>query len=139
MTETGLRERLDVWKRRLGLEHWLILLEIGGAEDDTSYMEVERSTVYQRAVIHVQPWLLGEGDAPKEVMIRGDQLTDRFVESSLVHELLHCSTRNMRAVVRDDLEGQVHRDVHTVLNDAMSRAEEQCVDALAEALVRAWS
>ena len=71
-------------------------------------------------------------------MIRGEDLTDDFIESSLVHELLHLHTRDMRAVVRDDLDGQVHRDVYAVLEASMGRAEEQCVDRLAEALVAAF-
>lgn len=139
MTEPQLWELLEVWKARLGLERWLVILEVGGADDDSCYMETHRSTTYERAVIRVQPWLLGKGEAPPRTMIRGAHLTDAFVESSLVHELLHLHTRDMRAIVRDDLDGQVHRDVYTVLEAGMARAEEQCVDRLAEALTRAFA
>lgn len=138
MTEKRLHELCAVWQERLGLDGWRVVLKIGGVSDEDSYMETHRSTTYQRGVIYCQPWLLGKGAAPDSVMIRGDDLTDAFIESSLVHELLHLYTRDMRAVVRDDLDGQVHRDVYTVLEAAMARAEEQCVDRLAEALVRAF-
>lgn len=138
MTEKQLRDLLPVWQRRLGLADWRIVLRVGGVEESTAYMEAQRSTSYERGVIYVQPWMVGDGDPPTEVMFHGDDLTDDFVESSLVHELLHFHTRDMRAVVREDLDGQVHRDVHTVLEAAMARAEEQCVDRLAEALVKAF-
>lgn len=139
LTERDLRSLLGLWQRRLSLDHWFLVLKVGGCEDASTYMEVHRSTVYQRAVVHCQPWMLGEGEAPEDVLIRGDDLTDSFVEESLVHELLHLHTRDMRAIVRDDLDGQVHRDVYTVLEAGMSRAEEQCVDRLASALVRAFA
>lgn len=139
MTEKGLRVLLEVWKKRLGLDGWRILLHVGGVEAEHAYMETSRSVSYERGVIYCQPWLFGDGEAPKDVMIRGDDLTDDFIESSLVHELLHLHTRDMRAVVREDLDGQVLRDVYTVLNAAMERAEEQCVDRISEALVRAFN
>ena len=138
MNEKRLRELLTTWQRRLRLDDWRILLHVGGVEDADAYMETRRSTTYQRGVIYCQPWLLGKG-TPGDVMISGQDMTDDFVEASLVHELLHLHTRDMRAIVRDDLDGQVHRDVYTVLEAAMARAEEQCVDRLAEALVRAFS
>lgn len=138
MTEKALRELLTVWTKRLGLDDWRILLHVGGCEEKSCYMETSRSVSYERGVIYCQPWLFGDGEAPEDVMIRGADLTDDFVESSLVHELLHLHTRDVRAIVREDLDGQVHRDVYTVLNAAMERAEEQCVDRLAEALVRAF-
>lgn len=141
MTEKQLRGLLATWQQRLGLGDWRIVLKVGTVEDESAYMETQRSVSYQRAVIHCQPWLLnGDGNAaPESVMIRGNDLSEDFVESSLVHELLHLHTRDMRAVVRDDLDGQVHRDVYSVLEASMARAEEQCVDRLAEALVRSFN
>jgi len=47
------------------------------------------------------------------------------------------TTRDVRAVVRDDILSQVHRDVYSQIEKAPERAEEQCVDRLAVALVRA--
>lgn len=139
MTEKQLREKLEVWKKRLGLQEWWVVLEIGGVSDKTSYMEVQRSPHYRRGKISVSPWLLGLSGTPEDVMIQGDNLTDKFIEECLVHELLHLHTRTMAAVVRDDLENQLHRDVYYQVGQAHDRAEEQCVDELAIALVRAFS
>ena len=138
MTEKQLRDLLDVWKGRLGLGRWLLVLELGGCGDATAYMEVNRSASYERAVINAQPWLLGVGEVPEGVMIRGEHLTDEFVEACLVHELLHLHTRDMCAIVRDDCDGLVHPDAYRQLDLAMHRAEEQCVDRLAVALVQAF-
>lgn len=128
---------LPVWQRRLGLADWRIVMVLGGCEDETAYMEVQHSTDYERAVVHVNSWLVGQGQVPTDVLMR-DALTDDFIESSLVHELLHLHTRNLRVIIRDDLFGIVARDVHDQLKSAMSRADEQTVDRLAEALTKAF-
>lgn len=136
LTEADLRVRFKLWLERLGLDRWIVTLEVGGAEDETAYMETVRSSSYERGRIHVAPWVLGIGEVPNDVLVTN--FDAEFVEAALVHELLHLHTRDMRAVVRDDLISQVHRDVYTQLEKAMERAEEQCVDRLALALVRAW-
>lgn len=135
MTEAQLRDLLTEWAQRLGLDRWHLKLVIGGTDEATSYMETHRSGYYERGIIYVAPWLLGDGEVPDNVMER--EPDDRFIEASLVHELLHLHIRDLRAVVRDDLDGQVHRDVHVQIEKAAERAEEQCVDRLAVALVRA--
>jgi hypothetical protein len=137
VTEERLRQLLEVWRGRLGLDHWRIELELGGLDDDTDLMEISRSKVYERARLYVAPWLLvGGPPVPAGVLL---EPSDDVVESSLVHELLHCLTRDLRAITRDDLEGLVHRDAHTALDLAAYRAEERLVDELAEALVRAFA
>lgn len=138
MTFYDLSKLLVIWKSRLGIADWRILLILGGCEDETGYMEIEHSIYYERAIIHVNPWFVGQGDVPKDALMR-EALTDDFIESSLVHELLHLYTRNIRAVVRQDLNGVVNRDLHEQLKNAMERADEQMVDKLAEALVRAFN
>lgn len=138
MTFEHLSVLLDTWKIRLGLSDWRINLIKGGCEDEYVYMDVEHSIFYQRAEIRVNPWLLGEGEVPKDVLMR-DSLTDDFIESSLVHELLHLHTRNLRSIVRNDLVGVLHRDLLEQLNHTMERADEQSVDKLAEALTKAFN
>lgn len=135
MTETQLRKLFKLWKHRLGLDQWHIEVRIEPCEDPESYMEVERSIDYQRARIIVSPWMIGKGEIPKGVLL---PLTDEMVEESLVHELLHICTRDLVSIVRNDLNGMVHRDVHRVFDDAVSRADERCVDALAVSLCRAF-
>lgn len=138
MTFGELSNLLPVWKERLGLSNWRIIMILDSELDDkTAYMEVEHSMMYERAVIHVNPWFVDIGEIPKEVLMR-DHITDDFVESSLVHELLHLITRDLRVIARDDISDIVSMDTYRQLNNAMSRADEHAVDRLAEALVRAF-
>ncbi len=128
---------LKVWKSRLGLDTWRIKLIFGGVQDETSYMEVEHSIYYERAVINVSPWFVGQGEIPEDALMR-DAITDDFVEASLVHELLHLHTRNIKSILKHDVKDLVNRDLYEQLMNAMERHEEQTVDRLAEALVRAF-
>lgn len=133
MTEAELHALFDYWREALGLDRWQLELEPGGCDAD-SYMECDRSVLYERGRVRYQPWLLGEGDVPEE--LNYVPIDDAFIEASLVHELLHLQTRDMTRVVYGDLDGFLHRDVHSQLEKAFGRAEEQCVDRLAGALVR---
>jgi hypothetical protein len=137
MTEGALQKLIDKWVPRLGLDQWLIELRVEDTEDKTSYMEVNRSTTYERAVLFVPPWLLNGGPTPESVL--EITITDPFIERSLVHELLHLQLRDMRNVTDEPLEGVLHRDVHRMVDDQMRRVEEQTVDRLAAALVRTWA
>lgn len=137
MTFEDLSKLLDVWKPRLGLSDWRLILMLGGCEDETAYMELEHSIYYQRAVIRVNPWFIGIGNVPKDVLMR-DSLTDDFIESSLVHELLHLYTRNLRDIVRSDLYGVLNRDLHEQIKNSMERVDEMMIDKLAEALTKAF-
>lgn len=135
MTEAQLRKLVDTWAGRLGLDRYRLSVQMGGLDDATSYAEVSRS-VYQRGVIHFAPWLLDGHATPDDVL--GIELTPDFIETIVVHELLHLWTRDLRAIVRDDCDGLVHPDAYRQLDLAAMRAEEQLVDGLAEALVKAW-
>lgn len=139
MDITHLNELLEIWKARLGLNTWRIYLEVGNLEDDTNYMEVSQATSYERAVIHVHPALFGNGETPDEWLVTGDRITDEFIESSIVHELLHLYTRDIRVIIRNDLIGVVQRDLYQQLLNTMERADERIVDKLSEALVKAFS
>jgi hypothetical protein len=135
VTEAEVRKLFEVWAGRLGLDRWWLKVEIGSPEEADSIIEVNRSTVYERAVITVPPWVVGQADRPDSVLgLDGD---DR-IEASVVHELLHLITRDLVAIVRDDCDGLVHPDAYRQLDKAIHRIEEQTVDRLAEALVRAW-
>lgn len=135
MTEKKLRSLLDLWKTRLGLSDWRINLVIAPCEDETSYMEITRSIYYQRAKITVNPWMLDIKKVPKDVLI---ELNDNTIEESLVHELLHLYTRDLVSIVRNDLGELLHRDVHEIICNSISRADERCVDALSVALCQSF-
>lgn len=138
MTYQELGHLLVLWQQRLGLLGWRIEMTLGGCDDTTAYMEIEHSTFYERALIHVNPWLIGTGEIPQDVLMR-EYLTNDFIEVSLVHELLHLHTRNLRAIVYHDLDGVVSREVHEQLKNTTRRADEQTVDRLAEALTKAFT
>lgn len=133
MTEPRLQQLLAEWTRRLGLERWEIDLRVEPCECETAYMEVERSFLYERATIAVAPWLMGQGDWPADCMRRA---SPHHVEETLVHELLHLHTRDIMRAGRE-ADGQMHRDAYTIYEQRLEDAEEQLVDRLAVALVRA--
>lgn len=138
MTFEHLIQLCTLWQQRLGLNDWRIVMTLGGCSDETAYMEIEHSIFYERALIHVNPWLVGQMAIPSDVLMR-EALTDDCIEVSLVHELLHLHTRNLRAIVRQDLFGVISRELHEQLKNAMERADEQTVDRLAEALTKAFT
>ena len=139
MTEAELRRLLRAWQKRLGLDHWSLVMHVGGGElEADDMMNVHRSPTYERAAIYVQPWLVGRGEPPPDVFYVAFGKPDSYIETSLVHELLHLAFRDLRAITRSDLDGYLHRDVYDQVEKAAERAEEQAVDRLAEALVRAW-
>lgn len=136
VTPKQLERMLRSWQPRLGLERWEIRLVVRAASEESCYMEVERSIYYERAELVVQPWLVGRGEPPEAALFT--EVDEAFIEASLVHELLHLVLRDLAMVIRDDLDGFLHRDVHAQLHNGFRRAEEQAVDRLACALVQAW-
>jgi hypothetical protein len=140
MTEEGLFYLLSLWKPRLELTSWWIVLKIGGIENNQSYMEVRRSPLHDRATIYVAEWLLNpDKEPPEETVILKEDVDDSLIELFLVHELLHLHTRDMAAVVKYDLEGLVQQDVLDQIENSFARAEEKCIDTLARVLVRSYS
>lgn len=135
MTEKTLREMFKLWQGRLNLDHWTLEVKIGGCEGKSSFMEVSRSYDYDRASIHVQPWLL-TGEPPED--ISDIDLTLKFVEERVVHELLHLHMREMMFVVYKLLDCQLHRDVDKLLLTAFDHAEEGAVDRLSQTMIDRW-
>jgi hypothetical protein len=123
------------WQSRLGLDQWLIDVRFEEPEEETAAMECHRSSQYEQATLVIKPDLV-DWEMPEGWF--GPPLDDFFLEKSIVHELLHCLTRDIR-YVEDTFDGQLHRDVQSVIEQAYKRAEEQLVDKLAVALVRAWN
>lgn len=129
---------LTKWTKILGLSDWRIVVVYEDCEDETSYMEVVRSTDYKRAKIVIPTWVIGEKDQPKDMLIPLDKVDETFLEESLVHELLHLVVTPITVVIRQDIEYQLHRDAFSLLEKTMSHAEERVVDNLSVALVRAF-
>lgn len=135
-----LQELRVVWMERLGLQNWRINMELRAELDDSgAYMEVQRSDVYERATVRVPQWLLDSRmPVPDDIMMR-TSITDNFIEVALVHELMHLYFRDLRRIISDDIYGILGREAYGVLQSSANRAEEQAVDKLAEALVKAFT
>ena len=137
MTEAQLRGLFKLWQTRLGLGTWKIgveFAECGRECHDIVLMETHRPADYDTATIQVQPFAL-TGDIPEGWVIQ--PLTDEYLEIKVVHELLHCVMRDMR-FCDVSIDGQLHRDVDAAWQIVQKRAEEQTVDRLATALVKAF-
>lgn len=138
MTEKQLRDAFDRWQHRLGLDLWQITISIEPCETDSILMECRRSSSYDAATIAVQPYVL-TGKIPGTVTDRPvADLSDTYLEMKVVHELLHCVTRDLR-YVEDLYDRQLHPDAWRAVEQAYKRAEESTVDRLANALTRTWS
>lgn len=137
MTEKKLNELVALWKHRLGLDLWDIEVVIEDF-DDPIYADLQRSVSYDRAVLRIQRWAAQEKAPPRDDMMPM-KITPQFLETFIVHELLHAVHRDYTAVIMDDLEGFLHRDVQEMLERLMKRIDEQHIDRLARALVLAWN
>lgn len=135
MTKQEILVCVSEWQSRLGLDQWLIEVRFEEPESLTSAMECHRSSQYEQAALIIKPELI-DWEMPENWC--GPTFDSFFLEKSIVHELLHCHTRDIRSV-EDMYEEQLHRDVLSVVEAAYIRAEEQLVDRLAVALVRAWN
>lgn len=118
------------WQRLLGMERWDVRLQVEDIGE--GFMQVERQTSYERAVIKVSPSLITRTTTPDQIPL---ELTDDRIEQILVHELLHCRLTDLISIVYDDLDGMLHRDVHDIVAAHTEREEERFVDALASRLV----
>lgn len=130
MTEAKLRKYLREWQPRLGLAHWDIRLEIGVTAAEHG-AQCDRSEFYDEAIITFSEQVLaGNFEDHKPI-------DDFWYEKAIVHELLHCSMRDMvyaPAVVNHRLR----KPERKALQIAIQRAEEQLVDRLAENLVKSY-
>lgn len=138
MTKKNFCSLLELWKSRLGLSEWRIAVVYEDCDDESSYMEIIRSIDYHRAKLIIPRWVIGEEEPPKNLLIDPKTVDENFWEESLVHELLHLIVTPMSVVIRQDIEYQLHRDVHSLLEKTMIHAEERVVDNLAVALCKAF-
>lgn len=123
LVERVLRE----WQRRLKLDYWDIKLELDESEpqgrswEDHEHAAIWRSRDYFMATLRLHP-NFRENWTVKELNI------------NIVHELLHLLTREVENIL-DLTDGQVHRDVQTVIDQTFSHSLEGAVDNLAHRFV----
>jgi hypothetical protein len=134
MTEAKLRALFKLWQGRLGLQHWELKIRVQPCSTENHAIEVSRNRYYPRATITVQPWLLS-GEVPPS--IEEDAANPVEVERSIVHELLHCAVAPMNRI-NNLYEEHLHPNTQLVVGEAAYAAGEATVDALADALVRAF-
>lgn len=130
MTEKQLRKLVRRWAKRLGIGHYELVVDVVPFEGD-ALAEVKCSQ-YERAHIKVQPFVL-----------RGERMHDvpyvNGLEQTIVHELLHIVLYPLQSPLQILEEtSTLPGALHDFLDEARSRREEEVVDRLAVALVKAW-
>lgn len=134
-TEAHFLSLLNLWQKRLGLDLWEIHVSFVDFGQPGVICRVHKSTEYNRAMIEVKPWLL-EGKSPPEWEC-GREMTSRDVEETIVHELLHLVTAKYWMWVKA-IEPDCHRDALDATCRMFDVVDENIVDSLAIALVRAF-
>lgn len=139
MTERELARLVAAWQHRLGLDGWVIRVELADFGADDAWAEVRTADHYDLATVRVARWFVA-GDEPPSKEHAQLSSDDRAtaIEAVVVHELLHVALRSQRHVAVDLLSGQLHRDVATVHEKTYDAAAEREIDGLARALVAAW-
>lgn len=124
MTKRELVRRVDHWRLLLAPE-WRITI-------DASLDAPADAAPGARAVIqadddyhHARLWLAPETRAGG----RGE------LDVTLVHELLHLELRELRRTI-DLIDGHVHRELATMLDERWTSLEEQTVDRLSRIIAR---
>ena len=135
MTEKRIRALFDLWIKRLGLTEWEINVRFVEFEDGKNIARCHKSPKYDRAFIDVQPWAL-TGDTP-DGWECGEELTPKRLEEAIVHELLHCVTARYWQFPHL-LKEETHVDAYDTACRAMDDVDENIVEGLTMALVRAF-
>jgi hypothetical protein len=130
LTEAKLRKYLKEWQPRLGLGHWNIKIEFGDVEAGNG-AQCERSEFYDEATILVSDRVVGEDFSDHK------PIDDFWFEKAIVHELLHCTMRDI-VYVPAVINHALKKTERKALQAALQRAEEATVDRLAEDLVKSW-
>jgi hypothetical protein len=138
MTKDRVDYFLNKWIQILGLSDWRIRVVYDYGDDHMNLMEIIRSQDYQQAKIIIPPWWFDEKEIPEGIFLMSNIWDENYFEEVLVHELLHIFITPMGVIIRTDLENFLHRDVHSQIVNAFSRAEERSVDNLAVALCKAF-
>lgn len=123
MTRKQAARALEKWRARLAPE-WRITVYESGPDwrDEEDYLAtVQCDDDYAHAKIHLTDACLARDD--------------ESVEVTIVHEILHLLTRELRRVL-DRGKGYWPPSVHDLLSDGFEHDEEALVDRLAHAIVR---
>lgn len=122
LTEEEIETLVSIWKERLGLSEWRIKTTFDEGADDDCFAETQPSKHYDVAEIAFHKAKLASLSSKREI------------EETVVHELIHCAHRDVEAIV-DLFDGQLHRDVETVLTESFRHDVEAFIDRMARYFV----
>lgn len=126
----------DKWLPRMGLAHWSVTVTDRSAlVHEDAILEILRHDDAHRAVIKPADWFLDEEWTPENC---SEDLSDAYIEQSVVHELAHLLFRDVRNLVQDVLQDELAGATKSTLDIALDRHEEATVDLLARGLVGSW-
>lgn len=124
MTRAGLVKRVERWRRLLAPE-WRVTL-VDELPEDPGY-PVNAQVAADDDYLHARLWLNPDRYAPATPL--GE------LDVTIVHELVHLLLRELRRTI-DLLDGQVHRDVHRLLEERFRHEEELLVERVARVVAR---
>lgn len=120
MTRIQTERLLRLWQHRLGLERWEIDVAWDQPTAEDAHAQMVRSTTYETATLHLaedfKSW------------------SDLKMNQILVHELLHCSTRDLDQVHASS-EEWLPDHAWRLLDERYGFELEQAIDKLAARLV----
>lgn len=144
MTGDQLTELVTRWQARLGLEHWRVVVRL---EDTVMvgerrvFARTQRSEYFDRATLTFDKTIIETGKLEDcieaDLLHAGTVSMERFIEETVVHELLHMSLRNIMET-GDIIREELTRSEADVWDKAWRRAEEELCERTAIALVTAF-
>jgi hypothetical protein len=136
VTEAKLRDLFAAWQSRLGLAHWTIEITIQRLKPSTTTMRTSKSPHYDRGRIIVQPWVIA-GSPPPDWFKAHDASFAQAIEETVVHELLHLHLWEFSSAICL-LHQFSKKPAYATAVTVQEHQEENLVDRLSVALVRAW-
>lgn len=136
MTKRELDKIVDFWIPTLGLEHWSIHTKIEEFSPASHAAECQRTVCYDTAVIRFQKWLM-RNEPPDKVIWKltsDGQISDKEIEITIVHELLHCKCATLDRTIKV-ANPALKKKQYAMLVESFEDGEETFVDSLARSLV----
>lgn len=124
MTEKQRNSLIVQWKKRLGLDHWLIEISEETPENPDALASVSPAESYDRATIRFAPeW---------------PEWPQQFAERVIVHELLHIVFRDLVEAEQSIYDALSH-DARVLYSRRLEHELEGVIDRLAERYVEVSS
>lgn len=138
MTRANVEKLTRQWAKRLGIDHWKIVVRFdapAGKLDEEDCAASDWADDYELATIWYQPWL-PHGPYPKDR--QGPEWDDVQVEATIVHELLHLVLRDIKMTALEPIENVLGKEAYEIYKTQVYRSHEQAIERTAQALVEEW-